>query len=185
MASTRAAKGAPRGAACATVRHGALSLLEPDDETREVVARAELQRALEHLGGDVVRRGVRVAQHELLRVGPSCVDDYLSEWFESPLLKCALAAPALHGTWMGTRSPTSTATLLLHEAQVGKEVVGGPAALVRALVAYCEKAGVELKANAEVTKIRVESGAAKGVDCADRSALDADLVLSWVRCGAA
>jgi len=149
-----------------------------NNATLDVRSSAEKMPLL--LAGASFRRLGKKTIHELLRVGPSCVDDYLSEWFESPLLKCALAAPALHGTWMGTRSPTSTATLLLHEAQVGKEVVGGPAALVKALLACCEKAGVELKTNAEVTKIRVESGAAKGVDCADGSTLDADLVLSCV-----
>ena len=118
--------------------------------------------------------------HELLRVGPACVDDYLSEWFTSPLLKTALAAPALHGTFMGSRSPTSTATLLLHEAQVSKEVVGGALALVGALVKACRAGGVELQAGAEVRRIRVEGGRAVGVELADGSSVDAGAVLSCI-----
>jgi phytoene dehydrogenase-like protein len=118
--------------------------------------------------------------HELLRVGPACVDDYLSEWFTSPLLRTALAAPALHGTFMGTRSPTSTATLLLHEAQVAQEVVGGPTALVEALVRACRAGGVELQAGAKVNRIRVEGGRAVGVELDDGSPVDAGIVLSCI-----
>ena len=118
--------------------------------------------------------------HELLRVGPACVDDYLSEMFTSPLLKSALMAPALHGTWMGPRSPTSTATLLLHEAQVSQEVIGGSSALVEALVECCKANGVELQVSAEVKRIIVESAVAKGVELTDGTSIEADCVLSCI-----
>ena len=118
--------------------------------------------------------------HELLRIGPSCVDDYLLESFANPNLRTALAAPALHGTFMGPRSPSSTATLLLYEAQVGKEVVGGTPVLIEALLSACRAKGAELRLGAEVKRIRIENGKAVGAELADGTAIDADCVLSCI-----
>ena len=103
-----------------------------DNQTLDISGTAELMPLMK--AGLAFRMMGKKDIHELLRVGPSCVDDYLIEWFAHQNLRSALAAPALHGTFMGPRSPSSTATLLLHEAQVAQEVVGGPAALVEALL---------------------------------------------------
>ena len=58
-----------------------------------------------------------------------------------------------------------------------QEVVGGPAALVEALVSACQAKGVELQAEAEVQRIRVENGRAVGVKLSDGTPIDADCVL--------
>jgi len=149
-----------------------------DNATLDISTSAELMPLMK--AGLAFRRLGKRDIHELLRVGPSCVDDYLSESFTSPLLKAALAAPALHGTFMGPRSPSTTATLLLHEAQIGQEVVGGGPALVEALFSVCRARGVELQSEAEVGRIRVESGRVVGVELLDGTPVDSDCVLSCI-----
>ena len=129
--------------------------------------------------GLAVRRLGRKDMMELLRSAPSCVNDWLSEHMSDELLKAALMAPALQGTWMGPRSPTSAASLLLLEAF--RQGVGrSPAVLVKQLVGACEAAGVEIQCGAEVARIRVEGGAVVGVELADGTAVDGGVVLSAV-----
>jgi phytoene dehydrogenase-like protein len=117
---------------------------------------------------------------ELLRIAPSCVDDWLEEHFPSPLVRSMLMGPALFGSWMGPRSPTSALCLLVYKALAGREVAGGPAALVRALVSAANAAGVTLRHGAEVTGITVADGAVTGVTLADGAAMSADTVVSAI-----
>lgn len=129
--------------------------------------------------GMAVRKLGRKEMMELLRSAPSCVDDWLSEHMSDPLLKGALMAPALHGTWMGPRSPTSAASLLLLEtmhAGVGRP----PKLLAEQLRAACDGVGVEIQTGADVARIRVEDGHVTGVALADGTAIDAPVVLSAV-----
>ncbi len=155
------------------------------------VARAQLDAPVPDIRSDAsmwplarramaVRRLGKADMMELFRVGPACVDDWMSELFANRLLRALALAPALHGTWMGPRSPASTATLLLHLAQAGQEVVGGPEALADALVEACASAGVELTTGADVARIRLESGKVVGVELADGTAVDAPVVLSAI-----
>ena len=113
---------------------------------------------------------------ELLRIGPLCVDDFLGEWLHDPQTKALLAAPALVGTWMGPRSPTSTATLLLEALTRFEEVVGGPAALVDALVKCARAAGAELRTDVTVDRIRLENGRVAGVIVSGGDTFDAPIV---------
>ncbi|MEE2828364.1 MAG: hypothetical protein VX498_04175 [Myxococcota bacterium] len=98
---------------------------------------------------------------------------------ETPLLQAMVLAPGLRGTWMGPQSPSSAATLLLHESRVGLELAEGPQALVDALLADCRKRGVELRPGSVVRRIRVERGAVVGLELADGS-VDASTVLSSI-----
>jgi phytoene dehydrogenase-like protein len=115
---------------------------------------------------------------ELLRVAPTSVDDWLSEWFETPLLRAALAAPGLLGTWMTPRSPGSTAGLLVRECLADREVAGGPAALTRALLSACEGWRVRVRTGAKVARIRLEGDTVRGVVLEDGEAISARVVLS-------
>ncbi len=117
---------------------------------------------------------------ELLRIAPSCVDDWLEEHFPSPLVRAMLMGPALTGAWMGPRSPTSALCLIAYEALAGREPAGGPAALVDALVSAASAAGVTLRLGAEVHGITTEDGAVTGVTLADGSGLAADTVVSAI-----
>lgn len=125
-----------------------------------------------------LRRLGRRDMLELLRVLPTCIDDWLGEWFTDPLLRAALAAPALAGTWMGPRSPGSTATWMVREALSGKEVAGGPAGLVAALERACKAYRVKIRTGDAVTRIRAERGRVRGVELASGERVDANVVIS-------
>ena len=115
---------------------------------------------------------------EFLRIGPMCAADWLNEWFESPLLKAALAGPAVSGSWMGPWSAGTVVTLLLQECASGREVEGGPAALTRALEGACRGHGVEIRTSSEARRIRLGSGGAAGVDLVEGGSLEAPVILS-------
>ncbi len=133
---------------------------------------------------DLARRGLgllklaKADQLELARVAPMCVADFLNERFETPTLVEALAARAVTSTWSGPWSAGTTTNLLLAEASGGEAIAGGPAALIAALVAACAASGVELRCDAEVTRILVERGSVKGVTLATGETLGADVVVS-------
>jgi len=131
------------------------------------------------MAGFAVRKLGKKDMMELLRSAPSCVNDWLGEHLADELLKAALMAPALHGTWMGPRSPTSAASLLLLEA-LRRGVGRSPVELAAQLRAACEAAGVEIQTGADVARIRVEEGAVAGVELADGTAVDGPVVLSAV-----
>lgn len=116
--------------------------------------------------------------HELLRIGPMCVADFLNERFKSDALKVGLAAPSIHGTFLGPWSAGSVATFLLREAAASKSVVGGPAAVTRALLASASEAGVTLRMNAGVRRIRVSGGSVLGVALDNGENIDAMIVAS-------
>jgi phytoene dehydrogenase-like protein len=116
----------------------------------------------------------------LLRVGATCVDDWLEEFFSSPAIRAGLGASALIGTWMGPRSPSSSAVLLMRASFEGDELVGGPAALVDALRGAASSAGVEVLLGRTVREIQVESGCAQGVTLSDGTPIVAKTVLSAI-----
>ncbi|MBM3818124.1 MAG: NAD(P)/FAD-dependent oxidoreductase, partial [Acidimicrobiia bacterium] len=69
--------------------------------------------------------------YRLLRWGPMPVSDLLHEWFESDLLRAALAGPAVSGTMLGPRSAGSSLVLLMRDAharlaQGARRARGGP-----------------------------------------------------------
>jgi phytoene dehydrogenase-like protein len=123
-----------------------------------------------------LRRLGRDRMLELLRLPPMCVGDWVAEWFESELLQAAVALPAVAGTWMGPRSPGSNMNLLLHEAAAGPGVHGDGPALIEALLAAGRAAGVELRLDAEVTRVVVERGSVAGVELADGTGIEAPRV---------
>ncbi len=88
--------------------------------------------------------------------------------------------PSLLGAWMGPRSPTSALCLLAYEALAGREVTGGPAGLVAALVKACAAAGVTVRYGAEVAQICVEAGAVTGVTLTSGATIDGATVLSAI-----
>ena len=117
---------------------------------------------------------------ELLRIAPSCVDDWLSEHFADPLTRATLMGPSLTGAWMGPRSPTSALCLILYEALCGRELSGGPQALVDALTKVATSLGGTLKLGSEVTRIDIAEGRVTGVTLADGQHLAAERVLSAI-----
>jgi phytoene dehydrogenase-like protein len=150
-----------------------------DGEPLDLVRFEELPRAQALRRAWRLRRLGKSEMLELLRLPPMCVADWLDEWFETDLLKAALALPALGGTYLGPRSPGSCLNLLLHEAAAaGGDVVGGGAALVAALERAARHHGVEIRTGAAVEQVRVGAGEVAGVTLGSGETLDASTVVA-------
>jgi len=123
---------------------------------------------------------------DLLRWGPMCVADFVAEFFETELLRAAVAARGIFGTNLGPWSAGSTAVLLLRAAAdahpIGSAAFprGGLGEFSRALSDAAKKAGAEIRTNAEVQLIRTKEGRVSGVVLADGEEIETEAVVSGV-----
>ena len=123
---------------------------------------------------------------DLLRWGPMAVADFVSEFFETDLLRAVIAARGIFGTALGPWSAGSTAVLLLRAAAdshpVGSAAFprGGLGSLTLALADAARKAGMEIRTNAEVQHIRVKDGAVVGLVLADGEEIAVEAIVSGV-----
>jgi phytoene dehydrogenase-like protein len=123
---------------------------------------------------------------DLLRWGPMAVADFVSEFFETDLLRAVIAARGIFGTALGPWSAGSTAVLLLRAAAdshpVGSAAFprGGLGSFTRALADAARKAGVEIRTNAEVQHIRAKEGVVTGLVLADGEEVPVEAVVSGV-----
>ena len=128
----------------------------------DLIASAKLGMKLRRLGKkDMV---------EVMRILPMSVYELLDDWFESDLVKGALAASAVNGTCQGPMAAGTVYTLLHHHVGAGagiirptRRVQGGIGRLSEALVASCEQFAAEVRTGATVGRILVEDGTAVGV----------------------
>jgi phytoene dehydrogenase-like protein len=112
------------------------------------------------------------------------VYELLGEWFESDLVKGAIAASAVTGLCQGPMAGGTVYTLLHHHVGAGAGVIrptrrvrGGVGRLADALVAACKQAGAEVRTGASVESILVEGDTAVGV-LVDRAEIRAQRVVS-------
>jgi phytoene dehydrogenase-like protein len=123
---------------------------------------------------------------DLLRWGPMAVADFVSEFFESELLRAVVAARGIFGANLGPWSAGSTTVLLLRAAAEPHPVgtatfpMGGLGEFARALADATKAAGAEIRTNAEVAQIRTKSGAVIGVVLADGEEIACEAVVSGV-----
>lgn len=120
----------------------------------------------------------------LLRWGPMPVADLAAEWFESGILRALVATRGIFGTFLGPRSPGTSAVLLMraaadpHPVGAASFVKGGMGALSQALVKAASEAGAELRTSAEVSYIAVRDGRAAGVVLSTGEEIGARMVIS-------
>ena len=123
--------------------------------------------------------------YEFLRILPMSVADWLNEWFESDLLKAALAASGVLGSFVGPRQQGTTFNLLHH--QLGESngalrmagfVRGGIGQLPQALAKASQRFGAEIRTGAEVIKIFTKDGAATGIVLENGEEIHAAQVIS-------
>jgi len=120
----------------------------------------------------------------LLRWGPMAVADFVAEFFDTDLLRAAIAARGIFGAAMGPWSAGSTALLLLRSATdshpAGSSVFprGGMGALTTAMAAAAEQGGAEIRTGAEVAQIIVKNGAATGIALISGEEINAKAVIS-------
>ncbi|HYT24165.1 MAG TPA: NAD(P)/FAD-dependent oxidoreductase [Candidatus Polarisedimenticolia bacterium] len=106
---------------------------------------------------------------DLLRWAPMAVADFVSEFFETELIRAVIAARGIFGTALGPWSAGSTAVLLLRSASdthpVGTASFprAGLGSLTRALAESAKQAGAEIRTDAEVQHIRIKDGSVTGV----------------------
>src|SRR5208282_584278 len=123
---------------------------------------------------------------DLLRWGPMAAADFVSEFFETELLRAVIAARGIFGAALGPWSAGSTAVLLMRAAAdahpVGSAAFprGGMGALSAALAASARKAGAEIRVGAQVRHIRVKDGAVAGLVLADGEEIAVEAVVSGV-----
>lgn len=120
----------------------------------------------------------------LLRWIPMPVADLVAEWFENELLRATIAARGIFGTFLGPRSPGSSAVLLLRAASDPHPAGGtsfpkrGMGALTQAMAAAAVQAGAEIRTGAEVARIVARDGSATCVVLQDGEEIAAKAVIS-------
>jgi phytoene dehydrogenase-like protein len=157
----------------------ALRLAPPniDDPSRgDLWAMLQTGRSLRKLG--------KKDMYRLLRWGPMAVADLVAEFFETELLRAAIAARGIFGTAMGPWSAGSSLVLLIraagdsHPAGSSSFAVGGAGAITQAMAAAAKEAGAEIRTSADVKEVRVKDGGATGVVLASGQEIDAKAVIS-------
>lgn len=122
----------------------------------------------------------------LLRWGPMAVADFVAEFFDTELLRAAVAARGIFGANLGPWSAGSTAVLLLRAAAdshpVGSAAFprGGLGGFSGALAEAATKAGAEIRTNAEVVRIQTKGGTVFGVALSTGEEIRCDAVVSGV-----
>ena len=122
--------------------------------------------------------------YRLLRWGPMAVADLVAEWFETELLRAAIAARGITGAFAGPWSAGTSTALLLQAAATGHAtgpasfVKGGMGALTQALASAATAAGASIRTGADVSGIRVTDGKARTVVLSDGEEIPARVIVS-------
>jgi phytoene dehydrogenase-like protein len=122
---------------------------------------------------------------ETLRFWTMSISDYLDEYFETDVIKANFSISGIIGTALGPMSP-GTAYVLLHhymgevDGSVGAwgYARGGMGAITKALSDSFRASGGTIRTGAEVSRVLVEGGKAKGVVLENGDELRASLVVS-------
>jgi phytoene dehydrogenase-like protein len=149
----------------------------PEVSTTEVLPWLRLGLGMRLQGGK--------AMMELARRLPMPAADLLSEWFDSPELKGALAAAGMRGSQLGPMQP-GTGFLMIynsleatrHEFVASRYVEGGSGALSRALADCARRYKAEILTGLGVAQILSHEGCATGVALEDGKELSAKMIVS-------
>jgi len=124
---------------------------------------------------------------DFLRMLLMNVADVLDEHLEDDRLKGLLAFDAVLGSHLGPRSPTSLLGLYYRLAgelagAPGAQIIprGGMGQIAAAIAAAAAKAGVIVRSNAIVNKIRIENGRATGVVLENTEEIPCGLIVSAI-----
>jgi phytoene dehydrogenase-like protein len=114
--------------------------------------------------------------YALLRTLPMCLGDLMRDHFKNEAVMAAIAGQALLGEYAGPWSAGTSARWFITRATAGREVQGGPAALIRALEKSLAQSGGSMRLKARAEKILVEKGKVAGVKLSGGEELKAPLV---------
>jgi phytoene dehydrogenase-like protein len=126
-------------------------------------------KELIHLGREFYKLGEDVI-YDTIRFYTMSIAEYLDEYFETPIIKAALAGSGTIGSALGVMSP-GTSYILLHHAMGEVDgsmgawgfARGGMGAIANALAGAFQEHGGEIKTDAGVAQIIVKGGKATGV----------------------
>jgi phytoene dehydrogenase-like protein len=122
--------------------------------------------------------------YRLLRWGPMAVADLVAEWFETDLLRAAVAARGIFAAFAGPWSAGTSLGLLQQAAQDGHAVApafsfrGGIGALGAALASAARAAGAEIRTSAPVARITSKDGSVASVVLRSGEEIPARAVIS-------
>ena len=118
----------------------------------------------------------------LMELMMSSCAEYLDKRFETTEVKASIALNGIIGSCVGVMSPGS-AYVLLHHAIGGDggdwgHVIGGMGGLTQALARACVDRGVDIRTGAEVDRVLVKNGRARGVVLANGDELESRIVVA-------
>ncbi len=119
----------------------------------------------------------------LIRMLPMTAVEFLEEWFESEELKAALASVAIHGVTLGVMAAGTGYTFLhnwLNRGGLSHRNVGRAGEITQALANAVCAFGGEIRTEAEVSQILVDTYTCKGVRLTNGEEIFAERVLSAV-----
>jgi phytoene dehydrogenase-like protein len=123
---------------------------------------------------------------QLARWLPMSVADLTGEWFESDVLRAAIAAHAIHGNPAGPRSAGTGAMFLKRVAAdpipvgSGATARGGPGAVAEALVQIATRHGATFRTGARVARILTQDGRSSGVVLDNGDVINALVVIAAI-----
>lgn len=116
-----------------------------------------------------------------IRALPMTAQELLDEYFESDVVKAAIASVAIHSVTLGPMGAGTGYTLIhnwMNRGGLANVNVGKAGEITQALADAIRANGGEIKTEAEVMRIRVENQTAKGVLLANGEEISANAVLS-------
>ncbi|GIK10947.1 MAG: FAD-dependent oxidoreductase [Anaerolineaceae bacterium] len=116
-----------------------------------------------------------------IRALPMTAQELADEYFESEIVKAAIASVAIHGSTLGPMSAGTGYTLIhnwLNRGGLAHVNVGKAGESASALENAVKAFGGEIRTEAEVASIKIENQTAKGVTLASGEEISADVVLS-------
>jgi len=158
-----------------------LLLQTPPDPTsfrpRDLMGLRDLGKAFSQLGEEGL--------YQAIQFWTMSCGDFLDRYFESDVVKGALAGGSIIGTALGPYSPGSAYILLHHvmgdlDGHIGAWgfAVGGMGAVSRAVAGAAQHHGAEIRTDAEVAQVLVRGGKTEGVVLADGEEIRASVVVS-------
>ncbi len=131
------------------------------------------------------RRLGKKDMHEFLRIIPRSISDFLNEWFDTDLLKAALAASGIRAMPVGPRAQGTSLVFLYHRLgesngalRTSGFVRGGMGNLPQAIARAAQQHGAEIQIDTEAARILTRNGSATGVMLQSGEEIAATAVIS-------
>lgn len=116
-----------------------------------------------------------------IRALPMSAQELVEEYFESEIVRAAVASVAIHNSTLGPMSAGTGYTLIhnwLNRGGLSHANVGKAGDITSALANAVKSFGGEIRTDVEVAKIKIENQIAKGVVLANGEEISADVILS-------